>query len=89
MEKPYQSVPNRDIVHERGVTNACLHRKDTYSAISGNEIPGTHALERGNSKERMLQFLNICPYVPVEGNVLSNAWLESESCFRVSFIRKC
>jgi hypothetical protein len=89
MEKPYQSVPNRDIVHERGVTNACLHRKDTYSAISGNEIPGTHALGRENSKERMLQLLNMFPYVPVEGNVLSNAWLESELFFQVSIIRKC
>jgi hypothetical protein len=56
MEKPYQSVPNRDIVHERGLTNAYLHRKDIYSAISGNEISGSHALATGSYKERMLQF---------------------------------
>jgi hypothetical protein len=81
MEKPYKSVHNRDIVHERGFTNARLHRKDIYSAISGNEISGSHALAKGSYKERTLQFLNMFPYVPVEGNVPSKAWLELELNF--------
>jgi hypothetical protein len=54
MEKPYQSVPNSDIVHERELTNASLHRRDIYSAILGNVISGSHALAKGSYKERML-----------------------------------
>jgi hypothetical protein len=65
METPYKSVPNRDIVHKRGFTNARLYRKDIYSAISGNEISRSHALAKGSYKERMLQFLNMFSYFPV------------------------
>jgi hypothetical protein len=66
------------------LTNTCLRRKNIYSAISGNEISGSHALEKGSCKERMLQFLQMNPYVPVEGKMLSKTWLEEE----LNFVRK-